>query len=78
MGPLTPPDSTLPLCRTVLPYRYYGDVIAINALEPDMRALTNAQLRAKTGGAVGGWRLEVGRERRGVKGRGAQEDRAGG
>ncbi|GLI70720.1 hypothetical protein VaNZ11_015744 [Volvox africanus] len=38
-----------PLGRKRVLQRYYADVIAINNLEPEMRALSNAQLRAKTG-----------------------------
>ncbi|GIL60073.1 hypothetical protein Vafri_14736 [Volvox africanus] len=37
-----------PLGRKRVLQRYYADVIAINDLEPEMRALSNAQLRAKT------------------------------
>ncbi|GLC77083.1 hypothetical protein PLESTF_001882400 [Pleodorina starrii] len=38
-----------PLGRKRVLQRYYADVIAINTLEPAMRALSNVQLRTKTG-----------------------------
>ena len=50
--------------RALHPRSYYADVIAINDLEPAMRALNNAQLRNKTSecGRLpgGGWWLVVG------------------